>query len=253
MLQVARIAILLAASVILTDSADAANPVGSAAAVRNDVRGSIGGALRSGSPVHQSETIAAGSESSAQLLFRDKTSLTIGPSSQVVIDRFVYDPQSGAGGAAIAVAKGALRFVTGMQASSNYTVRTPSASIGVRGSIIEMFVSELGYEVFVLIEGAFEVCTIRDCRTMTVPGQYVVIQPNGTLSQPAGWTGPMLDLTNSLNFLETHFGTLFERGNDPLPRYRDQEDALRTDGFGPPELCTDESTDCFPDYSEGDL
>lgn len=234
MLQTARLAVALALSAVLADPVHAASPVGSAAAVRNDVRGSIGGAMRSGSPVHQSETIAAGVDSSAQLLFRDKTSLTVGPRSQVVIDSFVYNPQTGAGGAAIAVAKGALRFVTGTQPSSSYAVKTPSASIGVRGSIIEMFVSELGHEVFVLIEGGFEVCTARECRTMTIPGQYVVVMPNRTLSQPVGWTGPMLDLTASVDYLQTHLADLLERGNDPLPRYRDLDDALRARDFEPP-------------------
>ncbi|MGE8944245.1 FecR family protein [Leptospira interrogans] len=224
---------ILLATFVLGGATHAVSQVGTAAAVRNDVRGSVAGALRSGSPVQQNETIAAAENSSAQLLFRDKTSLTVGPNSRVVIDRFVYNPDSGAGQAAVSVARGALRFVTGSQASSHYAVRTPSASVGVRGSIIEMFVSDLGYEIFVLIEGGFEVCVLRECRLLMTPGQYVMVMPNGSLSQPAGWTGPMLDLTASLNYILTQFVHQLESGSDPLPRYRDLNDALRTRDFSP--------------------
>jgi len=239
--RVLNIAVLLAVFVFGSVT-HAVAQVGTAAAVRNDVRGSVAGALRSGTPVHQNETIAAAADSSAQLLFRDKTSLTVGPNSRLVIDRFVYNPESGAGQAAVNVAKGALRFVTGSQPSTHYAVRTPSASVGVRGSIIEMFVSDLGYEIFVLVEGGFEVCVPRECRLLTTPGQYVMVMPNGGLSQPASWTGPMLDLTASLNYILTQFAHQLERGSDPLPRYRELNDALRTRDFRVP--C---EYYCYPD------
>lgn len=232
-----RLAFLLAVFAI-GGATQAVGQVGTAAAVRNDVRGSVAGALRSGTAVHQNETIAAAANSSAQLLFRDKTSLTVGPNSSLVIDRFVYNPESGAGQAAVSVAKGALRFVTGSQPSTHYAVKTPSASVGVRGSIIEMFVSDLGYEIFVLVEGGFEVCVPRECRLLMTPGQYVMVMPNGSLSQPASWSGPMLDLTASLNYILTQFMQQLERGSDPLPQYRDLNDALRTKDFSCGYYCS---------------
>ncbi len=233
MARIMRIVVLLAAVMLTGTTTSAFSQVGSAAAVRNDVRGSVAGQLRSGSPIQLNESIAAGADSSAQILFRDKTSLSVGPNSQIVIDRFVYNPQSGAGQAAINVTRGALRFVTGSQPSTHYAVRTPSASVGVRGSIIEMFVSDLGYEVFVLVEGGFEVCVARECRLLTIPGQYVLVTPNGQLSQSASWVGPMLDLNATLNYLQTHFAQQLERGHDPLPRFRDLNDARTTRDFDP--------------------
>src|SRR5258707_8650625 len=104
-------------ALITSNASSAASQVGSAAAVRNDVRGLQAGVLSSESPVYQNESIASGADASAQLLFRDKTSLTVGPNSRVVIDKFVYNPQTNGGSAAVTVAKGALRFVTGSQSS----------------------------------------------------------------------------------------------------------------------------------------
>src|SRR5262249_44739459 len=159
---------------------------------------------------------------SAQLLFRDKTSLTLGPTSRVTIDKFVYDPGRGTGVAAMKLIKGALRFVSGSQTPEQYTVRTPLASMGVRGSVAEVYVSNLGFEVFLLIEGAIEVCAGHNCRKVTTPGDYVLVAPDRTITPPAAWPGPMLDLTASSDFVQTYFSTLVER--DVLPRFRDLND-----------------------------
>jgi hypothetical protein len=227
-------ALLVIPLLALPLAAQAATDVGTAAAVRNDVRGSIAGQMSSGSSVHQSETVSAGVDSSAQLLFRDKTSLTLGPSSQVTINKFVYDPSRGAGETAVKLLKGALRFVAGSSRPENYSVRTPLASMGLRGSVAETFVSNLGFEFFLLIEGGLEVCVAHNCRQLTVPGQYVMVSPDGEISPPTAWPGPMLDLTASVDFLQTYFSTILERGNDVLPRYRDLNDALKAQDFVPP-------------------
>ncbi|HKZ97725.1 MAG TPA: hypothetical protein VJ045_12175, partial [Hyphomicrobiaceae bacterium] len=95
---------------------------------------------------------------------------------------------------------------------------------------------------FLLIEGGIEVCAARECRLLTTPGQYVVVSPDGTISQTAAWSGPMLDLTASVDCLQTYFSSLLERGNDVLPRYRDLNDATESQGFTPPcvsEGCPD--------------
>jgi hypothetical protein len=187
--------------------------------------------MNTGSPVHQSETVSAGTDSSAQLLFRDKTSLTLGPNSRVTIDKFVYDPGGGRGAAAVKLLKGALRFVSGSQTPEQYTINTPLASMGVRGSVAETFVTELGHEFLLLIEGAIEVCAGHECRQITTPGQYVVVSPDGAISPPSPWPGPMLDLTASVAALETHFSNLVRRDYDVLPRFRDLNDAIKPGDF----------------------
>lgn len=223
--------IALLTTQLMLSTAYAEGQVGSAAAVRNDVRGTIAGQMSTGSPVHQKETVTAGADSSAQLLFSDKSSLTLGPGSRVTIDKFVYDPSRGTGDSAMRLAKGALRFVSGSQTPEKYSVRTPLATMGVRGSVAETYVSPLGYEFFVLIEGAIEVCSRAGCKSVTTPGQYVVVFPDGTLSNPAPWPGPMLDLTASVAYLEVYFSHLVRDDIDVLPRYRNLNDANRATDF----------------------
>jgi hypothetical protein len=208
-----------------------ADAVGSAAAVKNDVRGTVAGPMSTGSPVHQNETVTSGAESSAQLLFRDKSSLTLGPSSRVTIDKFVYDPNRGTGAEAVRLAKGALRFVSGSQTPENYSVRTPLATMGVRGTVAETFVSDLGYEFFVLIEGEINVCVRSACQRVTQPGQFVVVSPDGKIAPPAPWPGPMLDLTASVAFVETYFSQIVRGDHDVLPRFRELNEAIKSRDF----------------------
>ena len=57
------------------------------------------------------------------------------PPSEVRLDRFVYNPDRKAGNVVIEASRGAFRFVSGSQNPSNYTIKTPLATIGVRGAI----------------------------------------------------------------------------------------------------------------------
>src|SRR5215831_17290625 len=100
--------------------------------------GILGGttrAMAAGSELFSNETVRTGEASQAQLLFLDQTSLSVGARSEVRLDRFVYNPDRKAGNVVIEASRGAFRFVSGSQNPSNYTIKTPLATIGVRGTI----------------------------------------------------------------------------------------------------------------------
>jgi hypothetical protein len=77
--------------------------------------------------------VRTGSAGQANLRFRDSTKLSVGPSSNVRLDKFVYDPNKGSGSVAIEASKGAFRFVTGSQNKGEYKIKTPYGTLGVRG------------------------------------------------------------------------------------------------------------------------
>jgi hypothetical protein len=117
--------------------------IGSATLVKNRVDGVIGGqtrSLSSGSAVHANELIRSGEDSVGNLQFLDQTKLSVGPNSQVRLDKFVYDPNKKAGSVVIQAGKGAYRFATGVQDSKNYQIKTPYATLGVRGTVLEIVV-----------------------------------------------------------------------------------------------------------------
>src|SRR5919197_4472141 len=70
--------------------------IGVAAAVQNQVFGNSQ-PLATGAGVFANEHIRTGEASSAQLQFVDETNLAVGPKSEVVLDRFVYNPNRGKG------------------------------------------------------------------------------------------------------------------------------------------------------------
>ncbi len=116
---------------------------GVAAAVRGRVEiamtaGAVGRDVKSGEPIFLGNAIKSGPDSGMQILLLDQTTFTIGANSEITIDQFVYDPASGSGKVAASVAKGVFRFVTGKVAQTNptdMTVRLPSGTIGIRGTI----------------------------------------------------------------------------------------------------------------------
>ena len=67
------------------------------------------------------------------LEFKDHSNLSVGPSSQVRLDKFVYDPNKGSGTAAMEAVRGTFRFATGAQNKGEVKIKTPSGDIGIRG------------------------------------------------------------------------------------------------------------------------
>src|SRR6478609_4517869 len=96
-------------------ASNAQSRIGSANSVKPEAGGSVGGTLSAGSSVHANETVKTGGSGQAGLGFIDKSTLHVGPSSTVRLDKFVYDPNKGAGSVVIDATKGAFRFSTGAQ------------------------------------------------------------------------------------------------------------------------------------------
>jgi hypothetical protein len=119
--------------------------IGSAKTARNKVQGIVGGEtqdVKTGSRVYPDETVRTGDSAVADLVFIDNTNLSVGPISEVRLDKFVYDPTGSSGRVVLQATKGAFRFVTGSQDHRAYEVRTPFGSLGVRGTVVELVIKQ---------------------------------------------------------------------------------------------------------------
>lgn len=90
-----------------------------------------------GEGIFMRDEIGSEVESLAQILLLDESVFTIGPNSEVLIDEFVYDPDTGAGTLVANAVKGSFRFISGRIGATtpqNISIKTPSAVIGVRGT-----------------------------------------------------------------------------------------------------------------------
>ncbi|MCK5546786.1 MAG: FecR domain-containing protein, partial [Rhodospirillaceae bacterium] len=118
----------------------AAEQIGVSAAVRGNVeliqQGQTPRKASSGIPVYFEEKIISAADSGMQLMLLDKTTFTVGPDSEIVIDDMVYDP-SGESSLAVSVAKGAFRYLSGeigKKNPQNVRINTPTGEIGIRGT-----------------------------------------------------------------------------------------------------------------------
>jgi hypothetical protein len=136
------IAVFAAGIVFASFAAAADSPrVGVTSAVNPSAAGTPPGAdarqLTVGSDIQFRERVITTTDGQAQILFLDQSSLLIGPNSTVVIDEFVYDPATNKGNIAATLTQGSFRYIGGkLSKQGNATLKTPVATLGIRGSDI---------------------------------------------------------------------------------------------------------------------
>jgi len=112
------------------------------------------GQLTSGSPVYIGDDIKVSDGARLQVLLLDETVFTLGSGSQMVIDKFVYDPNKGAAELVTNITKGAFRFISGKVAKQDkdaMKVKIPSGIIGVRGTQVAGEIEDDGTSNIILI------------------------------------------------------------------------------------------------------
>jgi FecR protein len=130
----------------------AAQQVGTATAV-NPLSESTppGGAtapLMVGAHIVHKERIHTTPAGTAQLLFTDKSSMSIAPNTDIVIDEYVYDPNANSGHMLATLTKGALRYVGGQLSHQGAaTITTSAANIGIRGGTATIILGPNGTKV----------------------------------------------------------------------------------------------------------
>lgn len=143
------LAALVGALVLLmlpAQSAFAQSQVGVSAAVRGSVDVNSRGTSRTpsaGEAMLLGDRVRTQVQSGMQVLLLDESVFTVGESNDLVIDRFVFDPDRGVGEIAARSTQGFLRFVSGgvgAIAPQNISLSTPSATIGTRGTSIDVIV-----------------------------------------------------------------------------------------------------------------
>lgn len=181
------ISVLAFAGAAIVASPVMAEKVGSVGAVNHTAHGTPPGAskhpLAVGLGVQKRERIETQGEGSAQVIFNDTSTMTIGRNSSVVVDDFVYN--GGGGSQGVTMAKGVMRFVGGgVSHTSGASVRTPTASIGVRGGSA-MF--RVGGECGTLVVhqiGHTEVVGASNSQLLNRPGYGVCAPSGGPVSEP---------------------------------------------------------------------
>ena len=120
-----------------------ADKVGVAAAVQPDAFSSLSGTpnqqLNIGKSIFYNERINTTTSGLVQVLLIDGSTFTVGPNSNLVIDKFVYDPNKKTGQLVATFTKGTMRFIGGKLSKNDggVTVKTPAGALAIRGGMFQ--------------------------------------------------------------------------------------------------------------------
>ena len=183
-------AVLVGAAVLgLFSTAQAQGRIGVTQSIQNNPLGKPPGGLdrvlRVGTDVQANEVISTAADDRAHLVFLDGTTLTIGPSSSMTIDKFVYDPTTQKGELAVNATKGVFRLIGGrISKTSTIAVTTPAATMGIRGGIAVFGVQASATTSILVFGNSLTVTAGGVTQTITVPGLSVTTPTGGTPGAP---------------------------------------------------------------------
>ena len=141
---------------------------------------------KSGSILQKNDFIKTSKDGKVQIVFTDKTVFTIGKNSTLDIADYLYDEaQPKKNKAKFNVLKGAFSSITGRIGKLNkskFKLKTKSASIGIRGTIVKA-----NQETILCTEGAITVTTLNGITVRIDAGQKTNVS-TGTPSAPEAYT-----------------------------------------------------------------
>jgi hypothetical protein len=103
--------------------------------------------------IFQYDTVKTG-KGKVAIGFIDDTRVDVTQHSKLIIDEFVYDPNTKTGKLSLKAALGTVRYASGQIAKTTPTavqIKTPTATIGVRGTDFSMTIDEVGSSTIILL------------------------------------------------------------------------------------------------------
>jgi len=147
--------------------------------------------------------------------FVDETRVDVTENSKLVIDEFVYDPNTSTGKLALKASFGTVRYASGQIAKNsrqNIKIRTPTAVVGVRGTDFSLTVDETGNSTIILLPSCTEVprpgggvdrlCVTGEIEVSSDIGSVILNQPFQATVVETDKSNPLkpisLDLTEDM-------------------------------------------------------
>lgn len=143
-----------------------------------------------GALLHVGDVLTTGPDARLEVRFEDGGTLRMGANGKVVIDEFLYDPVKLEGRSLLSIAGGAFAATTAAIAKLEnhpYKVRTPLATIGIRGTTFWGGDLENQYGVLVLEGRGVVVETEKGKVELTGPGIGTTLEPGQAPRAPISW------------------------------------------------------------------
>ena len=97
-----------------------------------------------GQAIFEADTVKTGADGRLGITLKDDTRVSLGPGSEVRVNRFAYAPAEGRLGLVLGVVRGVMAYVSGRIAKlapDSIRLETPAAVMGVRGTTLAVRVT----------------------------------------------------------------------------------------------------------------
>jgi len=131
-------------------------------------------------PIEQYDTVKTGN-GKVGILFVDDTRVDVTQHSKLIIDEFVFDPNTKKGKLNLSAKLGTIKYASGQIAKTSrqdIIITTPTATIGVRGTDFSMTIDELGSSTIILLPSC-DVngnCLVGEISVESAAGQVILNQ-----------------------------------------------------------------------------
>ena len=110
--------------------------------------------LKTGDAIYLHDNITLDTKTKAQIIFVDRSTLSLQPESNMKVDTYTFNADAQNGNMQLSTVKGAFRLVGGaLTKKQPVKIKTPVATIGIRGGIVDSFVDAKGATDSVFLYG----------------------------------------------------------------------------------------------------
>ena len=132
------------------------------------------------------DTISTNGTGVVQLLFVDETKIALGPNARMVLDVSMLRGKRKAKKFTVQALGGSFRFISGKSRKRAYSIKTPSATMAVRGTTFDMWISTGRQSAMLVLEGTVQMCGRRGwCRSASRQCSMFATSAGGRIGRPA--------------------------------------------------------------------
>lgn len=142
--------------------------------------------LREGMDLVSGDTISTNRTGVVQLLFVDETKIAVGPNAQMILDVSMLRGNRKAKNFTVQALGGSFRFISGKSRKRAYSIKTPSATMAVRGTTFDMWITSQQQSAMLVLEGTVQMCGRRgSCRSASRQCSMFATNSGGQVGRPA--------------------------------------------------------------------
>jgi hypothetical protein len=116
--------------------------------------------LSDGLGLSAGDIISTNRSGQVQLLFKDETRIAIGPNASLAIDDIRMKQNGTARKFAVSAVAGGFRFLSGHSPKSAYSINTPTATMGIRGTAFDFVVRSRTATDIIIFSGLVRMCGV---------------------------------------------------------------------------------------------